>query len=196
MSVVPGLIPAQLSAIEDPRPRCHRRMVSSFRRWRQRRRLVVLPLHRLLHVKHPQPEHPKGLCPGVPDVLRLVRRARLRAGHHPAVCHLYRDTRADPSAPDVKQQLAAVRMLFDRLITGQIAPYNPAAAVRGPKHIVKTGKTPALEGTEWRTLLDSIPIMTLRDLRDRPSAEGPPAGRSCCARKVASSTSCHTITPR
>jgi len=32
------------------------------------------------------------------------------------------------SAPDVKQQLAAVRMLFDWLITGQIVPVNPAAA--------------------------------------------------------------------
>lgn len=71
------------------------------------------------------------------------------------------------SAPDVKQQLAAVRMLFDWLITGQIVPINPAAAVRGPKHVVKTGKTPVLEATEWRKLLDSIPTETVRDLRDR-----------------------------
>jgi site-specific recombinase XerC len=48
-------------------------------------------------------------------------------------------------APGVKQQLAAVRMLFDWLIAGQVAPTNPAAAVRGPKHVVKTGKTPALD---------------------------------------------------
>jgi site-specific recombinase XerD len=71
------------------------------------------------------------------------------------------------SAPGVKQQLAAVRMLFDWLITGQVLPTNPAAAVRGPKHVVKTGKTPVLEGVEWRKLLDSIPATTLRDLRDR-----------------------------
>src|SRR6202167_4652536 len=71
------------------------------------------------------------------------------------------------SAPDVKQQLAAVRMLFDWLITGQVAPLNPAAAVRGPKHVVKTGKTPVLDGKEWRTLIESIPTETLRDLRDR-----------------------------
>src|SRR6266850_7254224 len=71
------------------------------------------------------------------------------------------------SAPGVKQQLAAVRMLFDWLITGQALPTNPAAAVRGPKHVVKTGKTPVLEGAEWRKLLDSIPTETLRDLRDR-----------------------------
>jgi site-specific recombinase XerD len=71
------------------------------------------------------------------------------------------------SAPGVKQQLAAVRMLFDWLITGQVLPTNPAAAVRGPKHVVKTGSTPVLEGIEWRKLLASIPIVTLRDLRDR-----------------------------
>jgi hypothetical protein len=57
----------------------------------------------------------------------------------------------------VKQQLAAVRMLFDWLITGQIMPVNPASAIRGPKHVVKTGKTPVLEGQEWRKLIDAIP---------------------------------------
>src|ERR1700723_2731591 len=71
------------------------------------------------------------------------------------------------SAPDVKQQLAAVRMLFDWLITGQVVPVNPAAAVRGPKHVVKTGKTPVLDATEWRRLIDAIPTETVRDLRDR-----------------------------
>jgi len=73
----------------------------------------------------------------------------------------------DHSAPGVKQQLAAVRMLFDWLVVGQVVPSNPASAVRGPKHVVKTGKTPVLEAAEWRTLLDSIPAATLRDLRDR-----------------------------
>jgi integrase len=60
------------------------------------------------------------------------------------------------SAPSVKQQLAAVRMLFDSLVVGQVVPANPASAVRGPKHVVKTGKTPVLEGEEWRKLLDSF----------------------------------------
>jgi site-specific recombinase XerD len=71
------------------------------------------------------------------------------------------------SAPGVKQQLAAVRMLFGWLITGQVMPSNPASAVRGPKHVVKTGKTPVLDAKEWRKLLDSIPTVTVRDLRDR-----------------------------
>jgi len=69
----------------------------------------------------------------------------------------------DHSAPGVKQQLAAVRMLFDWMITGQVMPSNPAAAVRGPKHVVKTGKTPVLDGTEWRKLIDAIPTDTVRE---------------------------------
>jgi site-specific recombinase XerD len=71
------------------------------------------------------------------------------------------------AAPSVKQQLAAVRMLFDWLITGQVVPFNPAAAVRGPKHVVKVGVTPVLEGGEWRRLIEAIPTEAVRDLRDR-----------------------------
>ena len=71
------------------------------------------------------------------------------------------------AAPGVKQQLAAVRMLFDWLVMGQAVPTNPASAVRGPKHVVKLGITPVLEAAEWRRLLDSIPTETVRDLRDR-----------------------------
>lgn len=46
--------------------------------------------------------------------------------------------------PSVKQHLAAIRMLFDWLVTGQVLATNPAHAVRGPKHVVKRGKTPVL----------------------------------------------------
>ena len=62
------------------------------------------------------------------------------------------------AAPSVKQQLAALKMLFDWLVLGQVLSVNPAAAVRGPKHVVKKGKTPVLTADETRTLLDSIPI--------------------------------------
>jgi integrase/recombinase XerD len=71
------------------------------------------------------------------------------------------------SAPTVKLHLAAVRMLFDYLVTGQVVPLNPAAAVRGPKHVVKKGKTPVLTGEEARQLLDSIDVSTIVGLRDR-----------------------------
>ena len=63
----------------------------------------------------------------------------------------------ESSPPSVKQQLAAIRMLFDWMVVGQAMPTNPASAVRGPKDVVKVGVTPVLEGAEWRTLLDSIP---------------------------------------
>lgn len=71
------------------------------------------------------------------------------------------------SAPTAKQNLAAIRMLFDWLVTGQIVPTNPAASVRGPKHIVKVGKTPVLDPQEARELLDSIDVTTKAGLRDR-----------------------------
>lgn len=71
------------------------------------------------------------------------------------------------AAPTVKQHLAAVRMLFDWLVTGQVVPTNPAASVRGPSHVVKRGKTPVLTAKEARELLDSIDIGTVAGLRDR-----------------------------
>ena len=40
------------------------------------------------------------------------------------------------SKPTVKQHLAAIRMLFDWLVTGQVVATNPAHSVRGPKHVV------------------------------------------------------------
>ena len=71
------------------------------------------------------------------------------------------------SAPTVKQHLAAIRMLFDWLIIRQVVEINPAAAVRGPKHIVTKGKTPIAESDEARQLLDAIDATTLVGLRDR-----------------------------
>jgi site-specific recombinase XerD len=71
------------------------------------------------------------------------------------------------SAPTVKQHLAAIRMLFDWLVIGQIVPMNPASSVRGPKHVVKVGKTPVLTADQARQLLDSIDTATIIGLRDR-----------------------------
>jgi site-specific recombinase XerD len=71
------------------------------------------------------------------------------------------------AAPSVKQALAAIRMLFDWLVVGQVVRGNPASVVRGPAHIVKRGKTPILSPEEARALFDSIPTDTLIGLRDR-----------------------------
>jgi integrase/recombinase XerC len=71
------------------------------------------------------------------------------------------------SAPTVKQHLAAIRHLFDWLVTGQVTPVNPAGSVRGPSYSVKRGKTPVLEQSEARGLLDSIDVSKPVGLRDR-----------------------------
>jgi site-specific recombinase XerD len=71
------------------------------------------------------------------------------------------------SRPTVKQRLAALRMLFDWMVVGQILPVNPAHAVRGPKHSQRRGKTPVLQADEARTLIDAIDTTSLPGLRDR-----------------------------
>lgn len=71
------------------------------------------------------------------------------------------------SAPSVKQNLAAVRMLFDYLVVGQVMEMNPAAAVRGPSYSAKKGKTPVLDADEARQLLDAIETTSVVGLRDR-----------------------------
>ena len=57
-------------------------------------------------------------------------------------------------------------MLFDWLVVGQIVPYNPAHAVRGPKHVVKKGKTPVLSTEEMHDLFAGFPAGSLVALRD------------------------------
>ena len=71
------------------------------------------------------------------------------------------------SAPTVKQHLAAIRVLCDWLVIHQVLPVNPAAAVRGPKHVVTKGATPVLLPAETRALLDGIDAGSLVGLRDR-----------------------------
>jgi site-specific recombinase XerD len=83
------------------------------------------------------------------------------------VAAFVKDLQKGFSPPTVKQHLAALRMLFDWLVTGHVIETNPAHAVRGPKYVVKRGKTPVLAGDEARALLDSIDASTLKGLRDR-----------------------------
>ena len=84
----------------------------------------------------------------------------------PALIALYIEQHPG-SPPTVKQHLAAIRMLFDWLVIGQVVPMNPAASVRGPKHVVRVGKTPVLTADQARQLLDSIDTSTIIGLRDR-----------------------------
>src|SRR6202166_45540 len=75
--------------------------------------------------------------------------------------------------PTVKQHLAAIRMLFDWLRTGQVVATHPAADVRGPKHVVKTGKTTVLDADQARLLLDSIPLTRVTRKRNGTIEESP-----------------------
>src|SRR5262249_49144152 len=77
------------------------------------------------------------------------------------------------SDPTKKQHLAAIRMLFDWLIVGQVIAFNPAHAVRGPKHVVKRGKTPVLSEDEARQVLESIKVEKKVELPDGSIEERP-----------------------
>lgn len=73
----------------------------------------------------------------------------------------------DYEAPTVKQHLAALRMLFDWLVTGHVLHTNPAHAVRGPAHSQMVGKTPVLMPEQARELIDSIELKNAVAYRDR-----------------------------
>ena len=73
----------------------------------------------------------------------------------------------------VKLHLAAIRRLFDWLVTGGILPINPATSVKGPSLHVRRGKTNVLTAAEVRKLLDSIPLTRVDK---RGHVESDPAG--------------------
>jgi site-specific recombinase XerD len=97
------------------------------------------------------------------DTYGIARLADVQAIH---VAAFVKHLQGEFSAPTVKQHLAALRMLFDWLVVGHILEVNPAHAVRGPKYVVKKGKTPVLTAGEARELLDCIEP-DLVGLRDR-----------------------------
>ena len=71
------------------------------------------------------------------------------------------------SKPTIKQKLAAIRMLYDFLVVRQLVPVNPTTSVRGPKYVVKRGKTPVWSREDAKKLLESIPRDHLAGLRNR-----------------------------
>jgi site-specific recombinase XerC len=77
------------------------------------------------------------------------------------------DLQDELSPPSVKQHLAAIRMLFDWLVTGHVIEANPAHSVRGPRYTVKKGKAPVLTAEEAHALLDSIPVTKNRRMIER-----------------------------
>jgi len=71
------------------------------------------------------------------------------------------------STATLKQHMAAIRMLFDHLVTGGVLEHNPALSVKAPRQKLGKGKTPVLTAEEAGELLRSIENDTVIGLRDR-----------------------------
>jgi hypothetical protein len=71
-----------------------------------------------------------------------------------------------------KQRLAAIRALLDWMTVGQAIPSNPAASVRGPRHVVRRGSTPVLACEDGRPAPAREPPHRYRCRTARPSAPG------------------------
>ncbi|SRR5581483_926819 len=67
----------------------------------------------------------------------------------------------------VKQHLAAIRKMFDWMVTGGIITMNPAASVEGPRYSIRKGKTPVLRVEEMRGFLEKMDVSSVIGLRDR-----------------------------
>jgi site-specific recombinase XerD len=98
-------------------------------------------------------------------VAAYIKTLKVSAAGKPAV------KERDASRPTVKQHLAAIRMLFDWLVVGQVVTINPAHAVRAPKHIVRRSKTPVLVEEQARRLLASIKTVRKTKLPDGTEVE-------------------------
>jgi len=48
-------------------------------------------------------------------------------------------------------------MLYDFLVIRQLVPVNPTASVRGPKYVVKRGKTPVWSREDAKKLHAGLP---------------------------------------
>ena len=104
---------------------------------------------------------------------RQHRIAQLTAVQPVHVAAFIQDLQGQLAPATVKQHLAALRVLFDWLVTGQILELNPAHPVRGPRYSLKTGKTPVLTATEARALLDSIRTVRTGQHGDGTETEEP-----------------------
>lgn len=71
------------------------------------------------------------------------------------------------SPPARKLHLAALRALFDALVTRHAVPLNPAASVRGERHAALEGKTPEITAEQARRLLAATDTGTVVGLRDK-----------------------------
>ena len=82
----------------------------------------------------------------------------------------------------VKQRLPGIRMLFDWLVIGHALETNPAASVRGRRHVVTKGKTPVLSADEAHHLVQEymdayVEVAGIAEYRDGPLFRAAERGR-------------------
>ena len=141
---------------------------------RRRRRRGRRPLRRVLHRQHPEREHPAGLSqerghlpPLVrgarnhgPEARKPRRRRRLRRGASGRTLTSPRSSSTWPPSGCSSTGWSSARSF----------EINPAEAVRGPKHVVKKGKTPVLSAEDDPA---APRVASTVDGRRRASATGP-----------------------
>jgi integrase/recombinase XerC len=71
------------------------------------------------------------------------------------------------SVSTVKQRLAGLSMWFDWLVVHHVMETNPASSVKSPRQVISKGKTPVLDPSEARQLVNAIDTSTAIGLRDR-----------------------------
>ena len=84
----------------------------------------------------------------------------------------------------MKQHLAAIRALCDWLVVHQVLPVNPAASVRGPKHVVTKSASSVLTPAETRAFLERAAARAPGRAGDDQAAGGGGLPASTC---------CHTF---
>lgn len=90
------------------------------------------------------------------------------AGIQPLIVATYIESlEARQSVASIKLEMAAIRMMFDALAEKQVITGNPARSVRGPKHAIIEGATPAFAVPQAQALLKSIDTTNVIGLRDR-----------------------------
>jgi len=88
---------------------------------------------------YPQTQHAPGVYAGaVAEFFSWCERHRLelQAITPTHVAAYIEELMPRDSVPNVKEHLAAIRMLFRLRLVGQVMPSNPAGSVRGPRHLV------------------------------------------------------------
>ena len=104
-----------------------------------------------------------GRIPDLSQRLKLQKRLET-LGRTSAALYVRSHDGADAT---VKQHLAALRKLYDWLVTEQVFQENPFSSVRGPKLVRNEGETPALSSEEVQQLFARIDeedtVVALRD---------------------------------